>query len=63
MVATTRELIDDFLTQQRLAVVGVSRDSKGFIRGFLSELREWGYEVIPVNPNAKGKEVAIRILL
>ena len=49
---TTREAIDDFLTQERLAVVGVSRNPEDFSRGLFRELRRRGYDVVPVNLHA-----------
>lgn len=56
MTVTTRELIDDFLQQRRLAVVGVSRDPKNFANTLFRELRQRDYDVVPVNPNAKELE-------
>jgi len=32
------------LAQKRIAVVGVSRDPKGFSRGLLRSMRQHGYE-------------------
>lgn len=52
-VKTTRELIDDFWGQKRLALVGISRDPKDFTRLLLDELIQRGYEVVPVNPNVQ----------
>jgi predicted CoA-binding protein len=49
---TTRELIDDFLGQKRVALVGVSRNPKDFSRTLYRELQQRGYEVVPVNPQA-----------
>lgn len=46
---TTRVDIDDFLRLQRFAMVGVSRDPKDFSRGLFRELRNRGYDVVPVN--------------
>ena len=43
-------LIQDFLAQKRIAVVGVSRDLKDFSRGLLRSLREHGYDAVAVNP-------------
>jgi predicted CoA-binding protein len=40
----------EFLAQKRLALVGVSRDSKSFSRGLFRELKRRGYDVVPVNP-------------
>jgi len=42
----------DFLSQKRVAVVGVSRDPKDFTRGVFRELQRRGYAVVPVNPQA-----------
>jgi predicted CoA-binding protein len=44
--------MQDFLAQKRLAVVGVSRKPEDFSRKLFGELRERGYEVVPVNPLA-----------
>jgi hypothetical protein len=43
MTLTSRDLIDDFLSQKRLAVVGVSRDPKDFTRKFFGEPWTWGF--------------------
>ena len=45
--------IDDFLSQQTLAVVGVSRSGKKFGNAASRELRTKGYRVIPVHPEAE----------
>jgi uncharacterized protein len=50
MYGTTREDIDDFLAQKRLALVGISRDPKDFSRGLFRDLRRRGYDIVPVNP-------------
>lgn len=44
------EAIREFLSHKRLAVVGVSRNPRGFSRMLYSELRKRGYDVVPVNP-------------
>src|SRR5215471_809977 len=50
---TTRlEVIEDFLAQKRLAMVGVSRTTKDFSVLLFEELRKRGYDVVPVNPHA-----------
>lgn len=49
----TRSAIREFLSQRRLAMVGVSHDQKDFSRALFREFRERGYEVVPVNPSAK----------
>ncbi len=51
MTSTTRDLIDDFLAQKRLALVGVSHDPKDFSRALFRELAKRGYDMVPVNPN------------
>lgn len=49
---TERQLIDDFLAQKRIAVVGVSRNPRDFTRMMLNEFLQRGYQALPVNPNA-----------
>ena len=51
---TIDQAIDEFLSQKRIAVAGVSRDPKGThaSNGIYSRFKERGYEVFPVNPNA-----------
>ena len=44
--------IQDFLAQKRVAVVGVSRNSKDFNTRLFLSLREMGYDAVPVNPKA-----------
>jgi predicted CoA-binding protein len=48
--------IEDFLSYRRLAVVGVSRDSADFSRALYRELRNRGYQLVPVNPLAEEVE-------
>jgi uncharacterized protein len=50
MFNTTRNDIDDFLAQKRLALVGVSRNPEDFSRGLFRDLRQRGYDMVPVNP-------------
>ena len=51
---TLSENVDDFLAQKRIAVAGVSRnkDSTGVANGIYRKLRDAGYQVFAVNPNA-----------
>jgi predicted CoA-binding protein len=49
---TTKKQVDDFLALKRIAVVGVSRDPKGFGTVLWQEFRQRRYEAIPVNPAA-----------
>ena len=46
------EMIEDFLGQKRIAMIGVSRDPKHFSVTLFEELCRRGYDVIPVNPGA-----------
>lgn len=47
-----REAIEDFLRQERIAIVGVSRNSNETANFIYRTLREAGYGVRAVNPNA-----------
>lgn len=53
MTATmvTKQSIDDFLAQEKIAVAGVSRKSKKFGDIAFKELKKKGYDVYPVNPH------------
>lgn len=53
----TADPIHDFLAHKRLALVGVSRDPRDFSRGLFRELRQRGYDVVPVNPRLDGDTV------
>jgi len=46
------EMIEDFLGQKRIAMIGVSRDPKHFSMNLFEELCRRGYDVVPVNPGA-----------
>ncbi len=50
---TARADIEGFLTQKRLAVVGVSRHENEYGRTLFRELVKRGYDVVPVNPAAE----------
>jgi predicted CoA-binding protein len=56
---TTRELIDDFLAQESIAVAGVSRDSRQPANAIYRRLAETGHEVWAVNPRAERVEETI----
>jgi predicted CoA-binding protein len=47
---TTLQDIESFLALRRLAVVGVSRRANDFTRVLFRELRQRGYDLVPVNP-------------
>lgn len=49
---TLRDAVDDFLAQQRLAVVGVSRSPQEAANAIYRKLRGAGYTVFAVNPKA-----------
>lgn len=55
---TVDQAIDDFLAQRRIAVAGVSREPGGKHGGNIvyQRLKERGYEVFAVNPNAETVE-------
>lgn len=46
------ERVAQFLEARRIAVAGVSRDSKQPANAILRRLRETGHEVLPINPKA-----------
>jgi uncharacterized protein len=46
-------LIDEFLGLKRIALVGASRNARSLSRALMNELVRRGYDVIPVNPNAR----------
>ncbi len=45
------EVIQDFLAQKRIAMVGISREPQSFSVSLFEELCRRGYDVVPVNPN------------
>ena len=49
---TTLEDVREFLGQRRIALVGLSRDPKDFTRLLFHEMRQRGYDMVPVNPAA-----------
>ena len=51
-MASSLQAIHDFLACRRIAAAGVARDSRHFSRTIFRELRERGYDVVPVNPKA-----------
>ena len=54
----TKALIDEFLAQKRIAVVGVSRTESDFSRVLFRDLRKFGYDVVPVHSEASEIEGA-----
>ena len=58
MTITLREAAEDFLAQKRIAVAGVSRDTKQPANLIFRRLRDSGHDVFAVNPNAASVEGA-----
>jgi uncharacterized protein len=52
MPVTLAEKVEDFLAQQRIAVAGVSRSGNATGNAIYKRLRERGYDVVAINPNA-----------
>ncbi len=53
VMVTIKQAASEFLTLKRVAVTGVSRDAKGHGSNIVYQrLRQRGYEVFAVNPNA-----------
>ena len=50
---TTKSTVEDFIAQERLAVVGVSREGKKFGNMAYKELKEKGYKLYPVHPQVE----------
>ena len=47
----SKQLIRTFFDTKKIAVAGVSRDSKKFSNTVFRELKEKGFDVYPINPN------------
>ncbi len=50
---STRDDIEDFLKQKRLALVGVSLNEKDFTRLVFRDFLKRGYDAVPVNPKSE----------
>lgn len=48
---TSKKLVGEFLSQKKIAVVGVSRKKTKFGNTIYRELKQKGYKVYPINPN------------
>ena len=58
------EIIEDFLAQKRIAIIGASRNPKSFSIMLLNELCRRGYDIVPVNsktPNVLGRACYARV--
>lgn len=47
----SKKIVEDFLAQNKIAVVGVSRKKTKFGNAIYKELKQKGYNVFPVNPH------------
>jgi predicted CoA-binding protein len=47
----SKKLVEEFLKQKNIAVVGVSRKKTKFGNAIYKELKQKGYQVYPINPN------------
>ncbi len=50
-MSSFNELANEFLSQKRIAVAGVSRDEKQTANAIYKVFRDKGYEVFAINPN------------
>jgi predicted CoA-binding protein len=48
---TSLETIREFLSQKRIALIGISREPRSFSVMLFRELLQRGYDVVPVNPH------------
>ncbi|MGD1046487.1 MAG: CoA-binding protein [Bacteroidota bacterium] len=55
-MSVDRKSIEEFLSQKKLAVIGVSRNTKQFANSAYRLLIERGYTVYPINPYAERVE-------
>jgi len=53
---TSKKLVDDFLAQKKIAVIGVSRKKTKFGNAIYKELKQKDYDVFAVNPNMQSFE-------
>lgn len=52
MEIVTRQSIERFYSNKRIAVIGASRDKRKYAYTLATSLRARGYDVVAVNPNA-----------
>ena len=48
---TSKKIVDEFLAQNKIAVVGVSRKKTKFGNAIYKELKQKSYNVFPINPH------------
>lgn len=47
----SKKIVEDFLSQKKIAIVGVSRKKTKFGNAIFREMKQKGYSVYPINPN------------
>jgi predicted CoA-binding protein len=47
----SKKVVEDFLAQKKIAVVGVSRKKTKFGNAIYKELKQKGYQAFPINPH------------
>lgn len=47
----SKKIVEEFLAQKKIAVVGVSRKKTKFGNAIFREMKQKGYSVYPINPN------------
>jgi hypothetical protein len=47
----SKKIVEDFIAQKKIAIVGVSRKKTKFGNAIYKELKQKGYQVFPINPN------------
>jgi predicted CoA-binding protein len=52
----SKKLVEDFIAQKKIAVVGVSRKKTKFGNAIYKELKQKGYQVFPINPHINAFE-------
>ena len=52
----SKKVIEDFIAQKKIAVVGVSRKKTKFGNAIYKELKQKGYNVFPINPHISAFE-------
>jgi uncharacterized protein len=63
-MGTSMKEVKDFLALRRIALVGVSRNTKDFSRVVFAEMAKRGYDMVPVNPaisQVRGKRCYARL--
>jgi uncharacterized protein len=52
----SKKVVENFIAQKKIAVVGVSRKKTKFGNAIYKELKQKGYNVIPINPHINNFE-------